>query len=82
MITAEKQYAYEVQNLVSGELSDVHVANTRFYADRAMNVTVATKDVFQHTFRQGFVEMLHVLGFAQADGDERLLVLVDWIRFN
>lgn len=41
---------YRVQNFVSGEMRDVHVAGIRFYADRALAYTAKLKDVFQHSF--------------------------------
>ena len=35
-----------VQNIVSGEVRDVHVARFRFYADAALAITAELKEVF------------------------------------
>jgi len=36
VVSAEQSHVYGVQNIVSGDVRDVHVARLRFYADRAL----------------------------------------------
>ena len=39
VVSAEQQHVYGLQNIVSGEVRDVHVARLRFYADAALAIT-------------------------------------------
>ena len=55
VVVAEHPHVYGVQNIVSGEVRDVHVARLRFYADSALAITAEVKDVFQHAFYAGRV---------------------------
>jgi len=50
VVTAETDHLYGVQNIVSGDIRDVHVARLRYYADRELGMTAQLKDVFQHSF--------------------------------
>ena len=52
VVVAQRPHVYGVQNIVSGEVRDVHVARMCFYADAALAITTALK-VFQHAFTQG-----------------------------
>ena len=81
VVTAATEHVYGVKNIVSGEVRDVHVARMRFYADRYLDLTAERKDVFQHTFTQGYVEMTDVLELAEAD-DRTYIVPVDWKGFE
>ena len=39
VVVAQRSHEYGVQNIVSGEVRDVHVARMRFYADAALEIT-------------------------------------------
>ena len=52
VVVAQRPHVYGVQNIVSGEIRDVHVARMRFYADAALAITAELKEVFQHAFTQ------------------------------
>lgn len=47
VVTADKVYAQEVQNMVSGEAKAVHVARLGVHANGASEVTADLKEVFQ-----------------------------------
>ncbi|CAM9167122.1 unnamed protein product, partial [Sphacelaria rigidula] len=47
IVTAEQQHVCEVQNIVNGEVQDVHVARLRFYADKELKIATDIKEVFQ-----------------------------------
>ena len=53
IVKAVKVHVYGVQNIVTGEVEDVHEVRLRFYADKALEMTAALKEVFQHAFTQG-----------------------------
>ena len=39
---------YGVQNIVTGEVKDVHVIRLQFCADKELEMTAALKEVFRH----------------------------------
>ena len=39
VLVAQRSHVYGVQNIVSGEVRDVHVARMRFYPDAALEIT-------------------------------------------
>ena len=80
-MTTETDHLYGVQNIVSGDIRDVHVARLRYYADRELGMTAQLKDVFRHSFTQGYVEMADIMELAEAD-DGSFIVLVDWRGFE
>ena len=55
VVSAKQPHVYGVQNIVSGDVRDVHLARMRFYADRELSITAEVKDVFQHAFYAGGV---------------------------
>ena len=71
-----------MQNIVSGDVRDVHVARLRFYADRALAVTAELKDVFQHAFTQGEFEMAAIVDMSEAEGGPGYEVEVEWVGFE
>ena len=73
---------YSVQNIISGEVRDVHVARLHFYSDSAREVTSELKDVFQHTFTQGEFEMESLLNIGESPGGSGLAVRVRWSGFE
>ena len=44
-VTADKVHVYGVQNIVTGEVKDVHVVRLRFYADKDLKMTADLKEV-------------------------------------
>ena len=53
VLVAQRSHVYGVQNIVSGEVRDVHVARMRFHSDAALEITAELKEFFQHAFTQG-----------------------------
>ena len=47
IVTVDEMNVYGVQNIVTGEVKDVHVVRLRFYVDKYMDMTVALNEVFQ-----------------------------------
>ena len=81
VVGAHHPHVFEIQNNVSGRVHTAHVARLRFYADSQRNVTADVKNVFQHVFNQGQVQMTGVVRVAQAD-DRSLIVLIDRVGFE
>ena len=48
---ADKVHVYGVQNMVKGEVKDVHEVSLRFYADKDLVMMAVLKEVFQHAIR-------------------------------
>ena len=53
--SAEQPHVYGVQNIVSGDVRDVHVARMRFYADRELSITVELRMFSRMLFYAGRV---------------------------
>ena len=82
VVVAEHPHVYGVQNIVSGEVRDVHVARLRFYADSALAITAEVKDVFQHAFTQGEFEMAAIVDMSEAEDGPGFDVEVEWVGFD
>ena len=82
VVSAEQQHVYGVQNIVSGEVRDVHVARLRFYADAALAITAEVKEVFQHAFTQGEFEMAAIVDMSPAEDGPGFDVEVEWVGFG
>ena len=82
VVSAEKPHVFGVQNIVSGDVRDVHVARLRFYADRELAITAELKDVFQHAFTQGEFEMAAIVDMSEAEEGPGLDVEVEWVGFD
>ena len=82
VVTAEQPHVYGVQNIISGEVRDVHVVRLCFYADSALDITSDLKDVFQHSFTQGQFEMSGLVDMAEADDGDGYDVQVQWVGFE
>ena len=46
VVVAQRPDVYGVQNVLSGEVRDLHVAGMRFYADSALAIASELKEVF------------------------------------
>ena len=79
VVVAHRPHVYGVQNIVSGEVRDVHVAHMRFYADAALAITAELKEVFQHAFTQGGFEMAAIVDIANVENGSGLEVEVEWV---
>ena len=72
------EYVYVVENIVSGETRDVHVARMRFYADRDLKVDKRLCDVFQHQEHQGEYHIRGITAVKPAKYGNEYLVNVMW----
>jgi len=82
VVSAENQHVFSVQNIISGEVRDVHVARLRFYSDKELEVTTELKDVFQHTFTQGEFRMEALLNIGESPDGSGYIVRVRWSGFE
>jgi len=82
VVSAEQPHVYGVQNIVSGDVREVHVTRIRFYADRALAITAELKDVFQHSFTQGEFEMAAIVDMSEAEEGPGFDVEVEWVGFD
>ena len=79
MVVTQRPHVHGVQNIVSGEVRDVHVAHMRFYADAALAITAELKEAFQHAFTQGGFEMAAIVDIANVENGSGLEVEVEWV---
>ena len=82
VMVAQRPHVYIVQNIVSGEVRDVHVARMPFYADAALVITAEPKDIFQHAFRQGEFEMAAIVDTANAENGSGFEMGAEWVKFD
>ena len=82
IVTADKMHVYGVQNIVTGEVKDVHEVRLRFDADKDLEMTVAVKEVFQHAFTQGEFEMAEIVDISEAEEEQDFDVKMDWVEFD
>ena len=73
---------YGVQNIITGEVNDVHVVRLRFYADKDLEMTAAVKEVFQHAFTKDEFEMAGIVDISEAEDGQGFHVKVDWVGFD
>ena len=71
-----------MQNIVSGEVQEVHVARICFCADAALEITAELKEIFQHAFTQGEFEMAAVVDLATVEEGSGFEVDVEWTEFD
>ena len=82
IVTVDEVHVYGVQNIVTGEVKDVHMVRLRFYADKDLKMTVALKEVFQHAFTQGESEVAGIVDISEAENGHGFDVKVDWVGFD
>ena len=82
VVVAQRPHVYGVQNIVSGEVRDVHVVRMRFYADAAIAITAELKEVFQHAFTQGEVEISTIVDTANAENGSGFEAEIEWVGFD
>ena len=82
MEVAPQPHAYGVQNIVMGEVRDVHFARMRFYANAALAITTELKEDFQHAFTQEEFEMAAFVDMSDAENRSGFEVEVEWVRFD
>ena len=73
---------YGVQNIVTGEVEDVHVVYLWLYADKDLEMTAALKEVFYHAFTQDEFETFGIVDISEADDGQSFDVKMDWVGFN
>ena len=79
IVTADKVHVYGVQNTITGDVKDGHVVRLRFCADIDLEMTAALKEVFQHAFTQGELEMAGIVDISEAEERQGFDVKVDWV---
>ncbi|CAN0571508.1 unnamed protein product, partial [Laminaria digitata] len=78
---ASKQHVYQVQNIVDGKISTVHVARMKFYKDYSLGLTAEVKETFQYLLNQGEFEMEEILELRRSAGGD-YEGYVNWIGFS
>ena len=66
-----------VQNIVTGKVKDVHVVRLLFYADKDLEMTAASKEMFEHAFTQGEFKMTGIVNISEAEDGQGFDVKVD-----
>lgn len=70
---------HHAEDIRCGDLRDVHVVG----CDSTQEIIAANlKDVSQHEFGWGYVEIMDVLKLAEADDWKGLIVLVERVSYN
>jgi hypothetical protein len=73
-------HVFEVQQLLSGEVSSAHVSRLTYYADSSLNVTTELKDHIQLVEQQGLFEMERLV--AVRENEDELEAHVAWAGFE
>lgn len=63
VVNGDKQHIYGIQNIVSGEIKEVHMG---YCADDTLELTSELKEAFHHVFTQDQFEMAGILNTAEA----------------
>ena len=74
----DKERAYAVQHLVTGELRDVHVARMRFYADDQIEITGELPTIYQQLENQGEYHIRGISASMRAASGDECVVKVAW----
>ena len=84
MVTAQQhKHVNGVQNIVSGEVRDVHVTRMRFYSDSELDITSDLSEIFSiHFFDQGDIEMEALINIGESHDSFGFLVRVRWSGFE
>ena len=82
VVVAQRPHVYGVQDIVSEEVRDIHVARMRLYAAAALAITAELKEVFQRACTQGEFEMAAIVDMANAQNGSRFEVEVEWGGFD
>ncbi|CAM9606670.1 unnamed protein product [Ascophyllum nodosum] len=67
IVTVDKVHVYGIQSIVTDGVKDVHVVRFRIYAEKALEMTAALKEVFRHTFTQDEFEMAGIVDISEAE---------------
>ena len=78
VVNDDREHVYIVENIVTGETRDVHVARMRFYSDRHLQVTKRLQDVFQHREYQGEYHIRGITDVKKAKRSDEYVVRVLW----
>ena len=78
MVNDDRDHLYVVQNIVTGETRDVHVARMRFYCEAKLRVTSRLHDFFQHLEHQAEYHIRGISEIKKATLGDEYVVLVQW----
>jgi hypothetical protein len=73
-------HVFQIQHLLSGELSSAHASRLLFYADERLELTTELKDHIALVERQGYFEIERLVAVRQHDG--QLEAQVAWAGFS
>ena len=74
----DKEHVYAVQQLVTAELRDVHVARMRVYDHDKLGITGELVKVFQQLENQGEYHIRSILPIKRAASGDEFVVKVAW----
>ena len=78
----DKEHVDAVQHVVIAELSDVHVARMRVYADDKLEITGELLKVFQQLENQGENHIRSISAIKRAASGNELVVKLAWERLE
>ena len=78
---ASRQHVYQVQNIVDGTISTVHVARMKFYQDSSLRLTADVKETFQYPINQGEFKMEGILKLRRSTNGN-YEAFVNWKGFS
>ena len=73
---------HRVQNIVTGEVKDVHVVRLWFYTDKDLEMTAALEEIFQYASKQDEFEMAGMVDISDAKDGQGVYVKADWAGFD
>ena len=82
VVNDDRDHLYVVQNIVTGETRDVHVARMLFYCDAILRVTSRLQDSFQHLEHQAEYHIRGIPEIKKATLGDEYVVLVQWERLD
>ncbi|CAN0390861.1 unnamed protein product, partial [Discosporangium mesarthrocarpum] len=80
VVAVETAHVYQVQNIILGDVHDVHISRLRFYSDKELELSRDLKKTFQYTHIQGGFEMSAIVRLCKEVDEYE--VLVHWCGFN
>ncbi|CAN0010642.1 unnamed protein product, partial [Choristocarpus tenellus] len=69
VVEAETPHVYQVQNIISKDLHEVHVSRLRFYSNKELEVTKELKETFQYMHNQGDLEMSAIVDLCKKEDE-------------
>ena len=78
VVNDDRDHLYVVQNIVTRERKDVHVARMRYYCDAKLRVTSRVQDIFQYLEHQAEYHIRRISEIRKATLGDEYVVLVQW----